>query len=107
MKTEFEVRTWRNFYDQVRILGAYLKDSRPDADGNPPKFKISLEERHKVENEIAELLAMSDKYLDKCKMHPREPKWYYDRSNETTWASSEKFAFSHLMPRKKYVTIRI
>lgn len=107
MKTEFNVRVWRGYYDQVNILGQYLKDSRPDWEGNPPKFRISLEERHQVEKEIAELLHACDAYLDKCNLRPREPRWYYDRSNETTWPSSEKFAYSHLLPRKKYVTIQI
>jgi hypothetical protein len=104
---EFNVKVWRGYYDQVNILGQYLKDSRPDWEGNPPKFKISLEERHQVEKEVEELLKLSNDYLDKCKLYPREPKWYYDHNNETTWASSEKFKFSHLMARKKYVTIRI
>lgn len=104
---EFNVKVWRGYYDQVNILGQYLKDSRPDWEGNPPKFKISLEERHQVEKEVEELLKLSSDYLDKYKLYPREPKWYYDRNNETTWASSEKFKFSHLMSRKKYVTIRI
>lgn len=107
MRQEFSVRAWRSTYDQVNILGQYLKDSRPDWEGNPPKHIISLEERTKVEREIADLLKMNDKYLDKCKLYPREPKWYYDRNNESTWASSEKFQFFHLMPRKKYVTLSI
>ncbi len=107
MRTEFDVRVWRNYYDQINVLGQYLKDSRPDWEGNPPLFQISLEERHKVEKEVEELMRLSDKYLDQCHLRPREPKWYYDRNNETTWASSEKFLFSHLMPRKKYVTISI
>lgn len=104
---EFDVKVWRSYYDQINILGQYLKDSRPDWESNPPKFKISLEERHKVEEEIDNLLKLSNDYIDKCKLYPKEPKWYYDRNNETTWPSSEKFQYSHLMARKKYVTIRI
>lgn len=107
MKQEFRAGAWRKIYNQVNILGQYLKDSRPDWEGNPPKFTISLEERHNVEREIRDLLKLNDDYLDKCNMRPREPKWYYDRTNETTWASSEKFQFFHLMPRKKYVTLSI
>jgi hypothetical protein len=107
MKTEFNVKAWRNVYDQVNILGQYLKDSRPDWEGNPPQFTISLEERSKVEKEIEDLIKMSDDYMDKCYLRPREPKWYYDRNNETTWASSEKFSFTHLLTRKKYVAITI
>ena len=104
---EFKVSTWRSYYDQINILGLYLKDSRPDWEGNPPKFKISLEERHKVESEVAELMKACDDYLDKCHIRPHEPKWYYDRNNETTWASSEKFTFPHLLSRKKYIMIKI
>jgi len=107
MRKDFNVGVWRNYYDQVNILGQQLKDARPDIDGNPPKYKLSDEERLKIEGEIAELLSMSDAYLDKCKIYPREPKWYYDRSNKRTWASSEKFAFFNLVSRRKYVTIRI
>tara|TARA_R110000868_G_scaffold72542_2_gene211309 strand:- start:386 stop:709 length:324 start_codon:yes stop_codon:yes gene_type:complete len=107
MRQEFNVKAWRNAYDQVNILGQYLKDSRPDWEGNPPKFTISMDERKKVEQEIADLIKLSDNYLDKCNLRPREPKWYYDRNNETTWASSEKFLFHNLMRRRKYVTLSI
>jgi hypothetical protein len=107
MKTEFDVNTWRSYYDQVQILGQYLKDSRPNIDGDPAKFKISIEERNRVESEIDELLKMCDNYLDKCKVYPKEPKWYYHRDNPITWVSSEKFQFSKLMTRKKYMTIAI
>lgn len=104
---DFDISVWRRYYDQVQILGSYLKDSRPDADGNPPKFTITLEERHKVEGEITELNKLCDGYLDKCKMHPREPLWHYDRNNETTWLSSEKFQYAHLMRRTKYMRVRV
>ena len=93
MKIEFNIREWRARYNQINILGQYLKDSRPDADGNPAKFKISLTQRHKTENEIAELMRLNDQYLDRCHLRPKDPKWYYDRFNEETWASSEQFVF--------------
>lgn len=104
---EFDVKIWRNYYDQVNILGQYLKDSLPDWDGEPPKFKITLDERRRIERDIEDLQKRCDAYLDRCKLYPKEPKWYYDRSNETTWPSSEKFIFHHLLPRKKYITVQI
>ena len=107
MRNEFRVKDWRKFYDQVRILGEYLKDSRADADGNPPKFRISLEERRKAEDNIKNLLKMSDDYLDRCRLYPRERKWKYDRENETTWSSSDKFEYKELMPHKSHVIIRL
>lgn len=104
---EFDVKIWRNYYDHVNVLGQYLKDSYPDYDGNPPKVNLTLKEKTEVLKEIEELQDKCTKYLDKCRLYPREPKWYYDRNNETTWPSSEKFIFHHLMPRKKYVTINL
>ena len=103
---EFNVKVWRGYYDQINILGQYLKDSRPDWEGNPPKFTISLQERKQVEDEIKQISKLSSDYLDKCKLHPHEPKWVYNPRNETTWASSEKFIFHHFMPKKKYLTVR-
>lgn len=107
MITEFTTRQWRSYYDQVNILGMYLKDSLPDGKGKKPKFQITEEERLKVEAEIAELISMCDKYLDKCRLYPREPRWHYDRFNEKTWASSDKFAYQNLMSNRKNVVIRV
>lgn len=104
---DFEINVWRGYYDQIQALGAYLKDSRPDVDGVAPKFTITLSERHKLEGELVRLTNLCDKYLDKCRIHPREALWPYDRTNETTWASSEKFKYSHLMPKRRYVRVQI
>lgn len=104
---EFNVKIWRGYYDQINILGQYLKDTHPDWEGKPPKCTISLEERRKIEKEIEQLKKMSNDYLDKCRLHPREPKWIYNSRNQTTWASSEKFVFHHLMPKSKYMNIRL
>lgn len=104
----FDVNVWRSCYDQVQILGQYLVDSRPDADGNLPKFTISLGERASVEAEIKELTRMSSAYLDKCKLYPNDALWLYNPKNEGTWESSPKFKYSHLMyKRRKKMTIRI
>lgn len=102
---DFDIRIWRNYYDQINVLGTYLKDSYPDVDGNPPKFYISLSEKHKIEKEIDELMKNCDSYLDKCKVRPKDPLWHYDRTNCTTWASDEKFAYRHLVKTKKYITM--
>ncbi len=103
----FNSSVWRSIYDQVKTLGKYLKDSRPDIDGNPPQFTITLQERRLVEKEIETLLKKSNHYLDRCKLYPREPKWIYNSSNPTSWASSEKFQFYHLISKKKYIKIAV
>lgn len=107
MKHEFTVSAWRRYYDQINILGLYLKDSQYDAEGNPPKFKITLQERERVEKEISDLMKLNDAYLDKCCMKPNEPLWTYDKNNEHTWASSEKFLFGHLLTERKHASINI
>lgn len=106
-KTEFDVNVWRGWYNQVHILGEHLKDTFPDQYGNPPKVKISDEERIQLEKDIDHLLKMSDRYLDKCRLIPHPPKWNFDRNNETTWASSEKFLFHDVLikHKKKYLSI--
>lgn len=104
---EFEVRVWRNYYDQVNILGQYLKDSKPDEWGNPPKHVISDYERKRIERDIEQLLSQSDKYLDRCKIYANERAWTYDRNNKTTWSSSHTFLFHHLMPKKRHMIVAI
>lgn len=103
---DFEVKVWRNIYDQVQILGQYIVDSLPDAYGNPPKFEITEVERKKAERELEILLKNNDRYLDKCHLRPKDPIWNYDRFNQTTWSSSEKFAYREKVCRKKYMTVR-
>lgn len=107
MKQEFSIAIWRSFYDEIKQLGQYLIDSRPDYQGNPPKFTISLEKRNETEKHIENLMKMSDAYLDRCHLYPRERKWRYHRDNQTTWASSNKFEYAHLMPLETYVKITI
>lgn len=107
MIEEFDVAVWRANYDRVQAIGAQLKDAYHDWDGNPPLKPISLSERNALEKEIDSIKFESDEYLDRCKMHPNNAKWKYDRNNEITWASSEKFAFAHLLSCEKYVTIDI
>ncbi len=104
---DFDAKVWRNYYDQVKILGQYLIDSRPDEEGNPPKFTIPLDERREVEKDINHLLKNCDKYLDKCKLHPKDSLWYYDRNNQTTWLSSESFKFANVMSKKRYMTVAV
>ncbi len=94
-KISFDLVEWRTYYDMVKTLGQYLIDSRPDIEGNPPKFTISLSERKKIENEIKQLTNDSNAYLDRCGMKMPAPKWFYDRHDEETWASSDKFQFHH------------
>ncbi len=93
----FEVNVWRNIYNKVQLLGKYLIDSRPDKDGNPPAFKISLEERFEVEEQIKRLTSQSNNYLNRCGMRMPSPKWHYSIKDETTWASSDKFEYPHLL----------
>lgn len=68
MPEKFNPRIWRNYYDQVQILGEYLKDSYPDAEGNISKVNISEEEKHKIRVDISQLLRYSDKYIDSVSM---------------------------------------
>lgn len=67
MDKEFDINVWRSYYDEINILGQYLKYSYPDWDGNPPKFIISLSERRKVEKDIAEIIKKCSAYLNKFK----------------------------------------
>ncbi len=106
----FNPRTWRNFYDQVQILGEYLKDTYPTLDKNgkklPPVVIISEEEQQSIEADISILVAGSQKYLECCGMKPREPLWIYNIEDPRTHVSSDEFKFKHLMPGYKPISIR-
>lgn len=92
-----DLKVWRDIYDSVQTLGKYLKDSRPDKDGNPPAYTITLKERNSIEIKIKDLISRSNAFLDKRDIKPNPQKWHYDSEDETTWASSEKFAYAHLI----------
>lgn len=89
----FSIAKWRAMYDEVNTMGAILKSTQPDAEGNPPKNTISDATRRKMDKEIKKLLAKSDKYLDECRVLPKKPLWKYCRDNPETWLSSDKFEF--------------
>ena len=103
---QFNVNEWRRMYDKVRHLGQILKDSheRVDKDGNwlPALHLISQDAAKSIENEIKELVTKVNIYLDACGLMPEPSLWKYDPKDESTWASSKKFKFKHLLNTRRY-----
>ena len=93
----FNINIWRKYYDRVKELGQRLRDSKIDADGNPPLIDISRTEQDDMQTEIDNLMKRSALYLNVCEMKPRKPLWHYNRLDQTTWLSSEKFKYAHLV----------
>lgn len=103
---QFNVNEWRRIYDKVQSLGQIIKDSqeRVDKEGNwlPPIHSISQDAAKSIETEIKELLTKVNIYLDACGLRPEPPLWKYDVKDPTTWASSDKFKFKHLISDRRY-----
>ncbi len=93
----FEINVWRKYYNRVKELGARLKDSKHDADGNPPLIDISRTEQDDIQIEINTLMRKSAFYLNATNMMPWRPLWHYNRADQSTWISSPKFKFGHLV----------
>ncbi len=103
---QFNVKEWRRKYDKIQALGQILKDSYPSVDKNgnwlQPLHIISHDSSKSIEAEIKELVAKVNIYLDACGLRPEQPLWKYDVKDPTTWASSGKFKYGHLINMEKY-----
>ncbi len=56
---------WRKIYDRVTYLGNLLRYTRPDYDGNPALIRLTESELEEIQEEIQDLQAHSEMYLDK------------------------------------------
>lgn len=93
----FNIKNWRNYYDQIHILGKYLKDSLPGEHGQKPAFKISVEEQEQIARDIDRLSSRCMNYLDKWHIKAPDPLWVYKKHDKTTHESEPEFAYRHLM----------
>lgn len=88
---EFDIKIWRGYYDRVNELGQYIKEL-PIHDNEGIK-----ELREELRSEQQTTIEKSDKYLDMCKLKSDDALWQYKVHDESTWISSEKFKYLHLV----------
>jgi hypothetical protein len=96
----FNIAEWRRFYDKVKVLDKKLKDSLPTIKEKieyPSLINLSVDEQKKIEQEIHDLIKLSDSYLNICGMPSVPVLWKYNNDDPTTWASSKYFKYSHLI----------
>ncbi len=93
----FNINVWLKYYHKVHELGEKLRDSKVDAEGNPAKVDMSKSEQDDIQTEIDNLMKRTALYLNVCEMKPRKPLWHYNRLDESTWLSSTKFKYAHLV----------
>jgi hypothetical protein len=94
---KFNLQIWRNYYDNVQKMGELLKNSKPDEDGNPPINELSYDAKKALESSIKTLCEKCSGYLDQTATMPKHPLWIFNIDDETTWFSSEKFDYAHLL----------
>lgn len=85
----FSFNVWREIYDEIQNLGLYLKLCHEN------KILISEEEKLNIDGELEELNKQSMSYMDGVNMKMPEPRWRYHKDDESTWLSSDKFAYEH------------
>ncbi len=94
---EFSLREWRKMYFKVKEMAHTLKQSRPDAAGNPAPFPLDREERMYLESRIENMMKKSDQYMDACGMRLKPALWVYNAKDQRTWVSHESFKYAHLL----------
>lgn len=88
---EFELSIWMNKYRRVREIGRILKQESEGV------IFLGDTERYKLRVEQDGLLSEQSQYLNSCG-YPHPPiLWRYNLRDESTWASSNKFSYPHLL----------
>jgi hypothetical protein len=94
---QFNIQTWRKRYDEIQNLGQIIKNSLPNKEGTRPVTPISHETRMSLEKDIEERCKKVSEYLEASNMQMPSPLWHFDIKDESTWLSSEHFAYGHLV----------
>ncbi len=69
---QFNIKVWKKRYDEIQNLGAILKASMPDKDGNPAISPLSRETRASLEKDIDNRRKKVMEYLTATNMMTRE-----------------------------------
>lgn len=88
---EFDLSIWINKARRVREIGLLFKKA---ADG---EHVFQEGERKKLQHEQDSILASQSQYLNACGFPHPKILWRYNPKDESTWASSKKFAYAHLL----------
>lgn len=100
---KFNIKKWREFYDEIHELGKRLKDSYPTIDENEKThdalINLSTGSRLNLILDIKDLIEACRIYLDACGLKITIPLWKYDIKDKTTWVSDESFKYNYLLLR--------
>jgi hypothetical protein len=98
---KFNIKKWREFYDNTQYIGKMLNDARTTIDDNkvvhPPISYLNIDVKYSLENDIQDITKKCSRYLDACGLYMPRALWGYDHEDSTTWASHESFAYKHLL----------
>lgn len=87
----FSISVWRKYYDDIRKLGAFLKESKE-------KFVVlEMHEIHDIKSRIDGLVRECTKYMNENGVLLPDAKWIYSPDDKTTHFSEPEFKYYHLM----------
>jgi len=95
----FELNVWRNYYNSVTAIGAVVKANVREFQ-KTGSCELSREEIDKMIIHASAICTQSADYLTKNGIPPLKPLWDYCIKDETTWASSDKFEYGHLLKKE-------
>lgn len=82
---------WLRYYRRAHSIKS------PASYSKKKKEKIPKEEFEDFIQEVTAITKASSRYLNSKGHYMAKPLWVYDEDDETTWASSPKFAYRHLL----------
>lgn len=88
---------WMQIYRKVQKLGMEYQGSLFDVDGYRATV-LGSQEQNKILKQISDLQKVSDEYLNKIRMTPKQPLYHYDHKDKTTHASSKSFLHDDKLP---------
>ncbi len=83
---------WLQHYKNVHALGNFINEALVRNIFNMKSTKYLI-----LQDEMEVLVKNVCNFLDKNRIRAMKPKWKWLKDDETTWISSPKFAYSHLM----------
>jgi len=91
IRMEFDINIWIKKYRKVRQIGELLKKA------NNGEYVFKDGERQQLLHKQEIIISSQSQYMNECGL-PRAPiLWHYNPKDESTWASSENFAYKHLL----------